>query len=359
MATSVGLMVSDRARDEAEGPLFRIRYDGGDADKNVIDMRQLGESLQGIDRIISDGLIAVFNNRVPKKGERAPLILKAQEPVPGSFEITGYLQDLSPLLLLGVPLIAACGQDIVVDWMKSVIHYFAGRKEEAEGSLQAISDLTTKHLLARDRSEERTHELQMAQVGVLREAMQRLGSASAQAAAPVGRSVRRLDFSAPGRTGLEIDEPTADILREQEDVDWTDLQTVTLRTDGFTFHTGKLSVEHPERSGFILADVTDPVFKEESNVYARAAQRKALIRVQAKLGYRSGRLEKFSSLILEARLTTLREAREQGKLDQFIAEREAEQTTPGDPGAFNHALASMAGTSKEAPGASKPRPNDG
>ncbi len=58
-------------------------------------------------------------------------------------------------------------------------------------------------------------------------------------------------------------------------------------------------------------------------------------------------------------MTTLREAREQGKLDQFIAEREAEQAAAaGDPDAFNRALASMAGKSNEAPAASKPRSND-
>lgn len=56
----------------------------------------------------------------------------------------------------------------------------------------------------------------------------------------------------------------------------------------------------------------------------------------------------------------LKSARDQGKLDQFIAEREAEQAAAaGDPDAFNRALASMAGKSKEAPAASKRRPRGG
>lgn len=53
---------------------------------------------------------------------------------------------------------------------------------------------------------------------------------------------------------------------------------------------------------------------------------------------------------------TLRQAREQAKLDQFIAERETENSNQhGDPNAFNRALKAMSGTSKEAPAASKPR----
>ena len=45
-------------------------------------------------------------------------------------------------------------------------------------------------------------------------------------------------------------------------------------------------------------------------------------------------------------MITLREAIEQGKIDQFIAEHKDEI---GDEEAFNRALASMAGKSKEAP----------
>jgi hypothetical protein len=56
---------------------------------------------------------------------------------------------------------------------------------------------------------------------------------------------------------------------------------------------------------------------------------------------------------MENPLSTLREAREQGKLDEFAKERDND-TPPGDEDAFNRALRSMAGTSKEAPEASKP-----
>lgn len=52
-------------------------------------------------------------------------------------------------------------------------------------------------------------------------------------------------------------------------------------------------------------------------------------------------------------MTTLREARDQGKLKEFIAERE--QNILGDKDAFNRALSSMAQTSKAVPAVSKPR----
>jgi hypothetical protein len=52
-------------------------------------------------------------------------------------------------------------------------------------------------------------------------------------------------------------------------------------------------------------------------------------------------------------MTNLREARDSGKLAEFIAEREAEAAPDGDEKAFNRALSSMAGTSKAGPKASR------
>ena len=50
-------------------------------------------------------------------------------------------------------------------------------------------------------------------------------------------------------------------------------------------------------------------------------------------------------------MTTLKEARETGKMGKFIKERKGEE---GDAAAFDRTLSAMAGTSKSAPGTSKP-----
>lgn len=58
-------------------------------------------------------------------------------------------------------------------------------------------------------------------------------------------------------------------------------------------------------------------------------------------------------------MTTLKEARDRGKLKQFIKEREAEADAKGDADAFNRGLRSMAGKSSEAPKASSGRKSGG
>ena len=54
---------------------------------------------------------------------------------------------------------------------------------------------------------------------------------------------------------------------------------------------------------------------------------------------------------------TLKQARENGRVLEFAAKRDAD-TPPGDEAAFNRALSSMAGTSKSVPETSKPRRSD-
>lgn len=52
-------------------------------------------------------------------------------------------------------------------------------------------------------------------------------------------------------------------------------------------------------------------------------------------------------------MTTLKEARDKGKLKEFIVEREAEAKGTGDRAAFDKTVAAMAGKSKRVPGTSK------
>lgn len=110
---------------------IQLVYDGGDAAHHAIDLRLLGQSLVGIDRIVSDGLIILSTGRLPKKGERATVITKIQEPVAGSYTIAGYWQEISTALAVGVPIITNIGTDIISEYVKSVLFYFSGKSLKA------------------------------------------------------------------------------------------------------------------------------------------------------------------------------------------------------------------------------------
>lgn len=270
-----------------------IEYDGGDADGHTVDMRLLGESFQGIDRIISDMIIVTSARRLPKRGERSPLIVKAYEPKPGSVTIPALIQETAGLLQLGWQIFGPDAKDIISNWIRAAFLFHAGKKTEAETCIEKIAEISLAHTAAQDAVDQRRHEEMMGLQALIRAAIERLGPAAAQAVAPVGPSVRRLWFFSGGQRQLAADESVADAIREQGQIEFGPLQTFILRTDGFTFHTRKLSVEHPERGGYLLAEVEDPVAEQENNPYARAVQSKAMIRVQAKAGYRNNQIERM------------------------------------------------------------------
>lgn len=286
----------------AEEPRLIIKFEGRDADRHTVDMRLLGRSLMGFDRIISDGVILLSERRLPKHGERAKLIVKAKEPQAGSTEIIAFVQERTELLLLGWKLFSDSGGEIVWDWVSFVLEYYVGHKSKADKHLDAIMETQRLHLAARDASEARfVEELGAAR----RDAMalvEKLAVPAIHATAPVGPSTRSVSFATQRSLPTVVDEPMADAIRARGELEVGDLQAMVLTADGWVYHIRVLNVHHPELPGrFLSAKVRDPIAEQEGNAYAAAALEKATIRVQAKPAYRAGQLEAIYIMDYEGR----------------------------------------------------------
>lgn len=279
-----------------------IKYDGRDADKHTVDMRLLGRSLQGFDRIISDGIILLSEKRLPKHGERAILKVQAKEPVVGTQSIVGLIQDNAGLLPLGWQLLTDSTGAIISHWVSFVLEHFSGRPDAAEKHLKAIMELNRDHIAARDKSDERWLAEQAQWRDQLFALANKLAIAATQAVAPVGPSVRNVQFSAGQSSPFEVDEAMADAIRSKGELSVGDLQRMTLKTEGVRDHTRSLFVVHPDEDGYITANVKDPIFDEWPNAYTEAASRKATIQVQAKPAYRAGRMERIYIMDFEKEL---------------------------------------------------------
>ena len=267
--------------------IIRIKFDGGDADQHTVDMRLLGQSLQGFDRIISDGIILLSEGRFPKKRERAFLRVKAYAPREGSHEISALIQEAPGYLTLGWQLLSASEGKIIWHWLSLVIKYYGGRKSDAKEHLAAMLEINKQHLDARAVSDD-------AWRGMVMTLVDRLGSAAVQAAAPVGPSVRDAGVKVGASEETVIDEAMADAIRAKGEIDVSDLQVMTLVTDGFSHHGRTLRVEHPLEPGrYFTASVKDPLFDLIPNQYTEAASKGASIIVQAKAAYRAGQLERL------------------------------------------------------------------
>lgn len=275
---------------------IRIKYDGGDADHGSIDMRLLGASLQGADKIISDGLIVLIHGRPPKRRERAPVAAKVREPVAGSYELWALWEAARGALQLGLPSSADLAGYFIGKWWEAVVARFSGKPDVATKALEAMVEMQREHLAARDASEARLHELAMAQHDTLRETIAMQGRAIEQFVSPMGPSVESATIYPVRAEAALITTDDAEAIRETLKLDWQPIDELVLRTDGFRFHTGGLSVENPERDGYLMARVHDPKFEQDENVYTEAAQRRSSIAVLARRGYKGGELSAIEIL---------------------------------------------------------------
>jgi len=272
---------------------FIIKYDGKDADDHTIDMRQLGESLQGIDRLISDLLIIGSQRRLPKKGERAPLVVKAYEPRQGTVSIPVVLQESSAYLQMGWQVFGPAGVEILSNWFKGVLSFNLGKPSEAEKAMEKVAELAHAAIDHHDKIEDNRHAEVMKMLDILKRQLPKTGPATIQTIAPVGKSVSKLKLLSDHRESVEVSSEDAEQLRKKAELEWTSIATWPLRTDGFVFHSRTLNVEHPHKAGFFNAIVADPIAENENNPYAAAVQRKASIKVQARAAYRAGELEQL------------------------------------------------------------------
>ncbi|MDD7908646.1 hypothetical protein PUV47_01845 [Pseudovibrio exalbescens] len=259
---------------------FVIHFSGHDADQHLLNMGQLGKALVGIDTIVNTGLIALTQNRLPKKGERYQLQIKAGEPREGSYELLAWLKDN---IAVGLPLVHevmnAHAKEVLSNWLGWVFKMASGREKEADPHYQELMVFAREMHKDRLTSEEKNREFFL---NVLDKVM----PAAKDAVAPIGRSAKELSFheqqssESPTTT---VDVAMADVIRSGEKLVIGDLAPFRVRADGLIRHNRQLKVEHPEAdTGFLTCAVSDPVFSEDNNVYIQAVANRAFLDITAK-----------------------------------------------------------------------------
>lgn len=78
---------------------FVVKYEGGDAQQHALDMRQLGESLIGIERLVNTGLYVLEHGERPGHGRVLKSVVRVSTPQPGSLQfIPDLVAGVYPLL---------------------------------------------------------------------------------------------------------------------------------------------------------------------------------------------------------------------------------------------------------------------
>lgn len=266
-----------------------------------IDLRHLGESLLGIERIVSVGLFGVENGRFPSGREQSPFAIRVTGAQPGSLELETVMHVGEVLGLFA--LIQEETRSVLSSWVMWVLNKVAGRDNDAAVRLDRFMEVF--RLVERNRHDEvrlaerNRHDEVMALTRTIENMdIERLRSFARQAVSPVGRSCNGMGLSEfRGRPDREIiDESLAREIRRQNRI-YTDQDAMTVRVDGFSHHDRRLRIEDPEEPGrFLSAEIVDPDFFELSNIYVEAAARREYLTIIADATYRAGRIVRLCIL---------------------------------------------------------------
>ncbi|MEX0298027.1 MAG: hypothetical protein AB3N28_03085 [Kordiimonas sp.] len=264
-----------------------IKYNGFDADQHEIDLRLFGKSIAGFERIVTSGLVLFEHGRWIRKKEQLPILLKAKQPLQGSFELPVYFGHIGGVLPLLHEALANKVHEVALEWLSWVMAALSENKSKADPHFEALVAL---HREAMDRHERSDREQ--------REFIQQTLDKSLQFAkdmvAPVGHSCTSIDFGLDGQSKTVVDVPTADKVRARKDTRLDDMKEYRIRIDGLTLHNRRLQVEFTnELEHFIPAEVRDPIYDSIPNPYLTAINDQSVIEVLAKAELKFGEISKL------------------------------------------------------------------
>ena len=107
-----------------------IRYDGRDADSHQLNMRLLGESLIGFERLVTLGFQAVETGELPRSRTPLAFDVKVASTDAHCFEITALLGRAQAALPLIHDLYITRASDMMWHWVTGAIFRMSGRDGE-------------------------------------------------------------------------------------------------------------------------------------------------------------------------------------------------------------------------------------
>ncbi|HEX4742864.1 MAG TPA: hypothetical protein VH353_16170 [Caulobacteraceae bacterium] len=266
--------------------ILRLRFDGRDAVDHRLDMAKFGRSLVGLDHIISKGLFSLAEGRFPAPREQMPIRVWAEVPQPHCVDynvVVGAADSALPFILA---VLNDHISDVAWQLMSFMLSKLGGKSTESDRQLDILSDLMKGVLL--DRASERAH---------VEHIVSMLVPSARALVAPIGPSCDTLQLTGSSGQSFQVDVPMADAVRSRESLEVGDLAEFHVYLDGIISHNNTLKLGVQGEEGFVTAEVRDPSFANDSNIYLNS-YRKHLF-VMAKPTYREGKL--YRLYVMDAR----------------------------------------------------------
>ncbi|MDY4297505.1 MULTISPECIES: hypothetical protein [unclassified Xanthomonas] len=257
---------------DREIALVPIRYDGGDAAQHSIELNVLGESLQGMARILAVTSNFVVTGEYAKQYQAMNVRVLVNEPRANCYTMEAVIQFAQQQQLFSGVAGPAIGA--LLAW---VFSRASGKREE----MKMLKDALDKVLAMQSSNQDKLHATLEKMADSLRPAVR-------QAVAPVGRTCTTMTVA--GR--YVIDEPTARAIREDAEMEVGPERMWELSISEYDTENGTAKVRlTDDDSKRIKAKITDPAGAAIPNPYAAALASAALIKVSGKALMKDGEID--------------------------------------------------------------------
>lgn len=275
----------DVAADEVPPNEFAIKFEGGVADSHSLSAKELSDSLDGVEKIISSFLAALTTHSVSQRRLKEPGVqVLVRAPRQGSMEVVLVVQQIAAVALPIYPFLRDAAVTKVSEHLLSSVLLFFSRDKKAsdtqmEKALDIIQDLATT--FAEDRKLEREavyadkRDEREFLKHLLTHQREALEPAAKKAVAPIGKSCTQMSIPNSGTEDATIiDEVAASAIRGESAMGSQliddDVSTFVVFLDGLRKSTRTLWGMVPEAEKAVQITVIDPAYEEGPNVYAEA-----------------------------------------------------------------------------------------
>jgi hypothetical protein len=276
----------------SEIAIVPIRYDGLDAEQHQIELLLLGESLQGVSRILAMSGHFIATGSYAKQIQALDVKVYVTEPKANCFSLAAAIEFAKQQQVLAGVASVVLGP--LIGW---IVARASNNKEEMK-ALKDSLDKAIEHLAGQN------SELVPKLLSTVERMAESLRPSVRAAVAPVGKScsVMRIGNGAP------IDEATAQAIRSVAADEVTEERIWNVRITELDIETAsaKIRFEDSEEgdSGRFRAIVTDPVIGVQGNGYVTALAAQRPIRVRGKATLREGEIQTLFISNIESSHTT-------------------------------------------------------
>lgn len=266
--------------------LFRaipIEYEGLYAIDHLMDIQELGVSLQGLGKL-TNGIVHFYLHGQIARDSRLHLArLFAGPPKEGSI-----LYDLLALMVAGqlplyAPLLLDMAEQFIPRMFRAVVSLAIGRRAEMERIIDKVAELAQAHA----EFSKAVHDGHMRDKAWMQDHIAKLTDQShaplKELVRPIGTSCRQIKLGDEKITEpMVVDEPEAEVLSSKDNLEVGDMRQFRGTFEAVDTTNGTCKVRIEGGDDVLRGKITDPALMNVQNVYTHSLDTKQPISISAK-----------------------------------------------------------------------------